>query len=108
MALTEGTEWIDLGHALIDADQCILFTRCFDLVRRDQAKTSALFEFTSERYERKGLAITANTPFSQWGKLFVETATTLATIHRLVWTLANDMFHEVDAQKNPRQAVRRL
>ena len=84
MALTVGTEWIDLGHALIDADQCILFNRCFDLVRRDQAKTSVLFEFTSERYERKGLAIAANTPFFQWGKVFVETATTLATIHRLV------------------------
>ena len=34
-------------------------------VRRDQADTSVLFELISERYERKSLAITANTPFSQ-------------------------------------------
>jgi DNA replication protein DnaC len=30
-------------------------------VRRDQAETSVLFELISERYERKSLAITANT-----------------------------------------------
>ena len=40
-------------------------------VRRDQAETSVLFELISERYERKSLAITANTPFSQWGEVFV-------------------------------------
>lgn len=41
-------------------------------VRRDQAETSVLFELIAERYERKSLAITANTPFSQWGEVFVE------------------------------------
>jgi len=49
-------------------------------VRRDPAKTSVLFELISERYERKSLAITANTPFSQWGK----PAMTLAAVDRLV------------------------
>jgi hypothetical protein len=39
-------------------------------VRRDQAETSVLFELIAERYERKSLAITANTPFSQWGEVF--------------------------------------
>ena len=34
-------------------------------VRRDQAKTSVLFELISGRYERKSLAITANTLFSE-------------------------------------------
>ena len=53
-------------------------------VRRDQAETSVLFELISERYERKSLAITANTPFSQWGDVFVEPAMTLAAIDRLV------------------------
>lgn len=53
-------------------------------VRRDQSETSALFELISERYERKSLAITANTPFSQWGEVFVEPAMTLAAIDRLV------------------------
>ena len=53
-------------------------------VRRDQAETSVLFELISERYERKSLAITANTPFSHWGEVFVEPAMTLAAVDRLV------------------------
>jgi DNA replication protein DnaC len=43
-----------------------------------------LFVLISERYERKSLAITANTPFSQWGEVFVEPAMTLAAVDRLV------------------------
>ena len=93
MALAEGTEWLDrganvllfgppgvgkshlvcaLGHALIDAG------------RRDQAETSALFELIAERYERKSLAVTANTPFSKWGEVFVDAAMTVAAVDRLV------------------------
>ena len=53
-------------------------------VRRDQAETSVLFELIAERYERKSIAITANTPFSQWGDVFVDPAMTLAAIDRLV------------------------
>jgi DNA replication protein DnaC len=53
-------------------------------VRRDQAETSVLFELISERYERKSIAITADTPFSQWGDVFVDPAMTLAAIDRLV------------------------
>ena len=53
-------------------------------VRRDQAETSVLFELIAERYERKSLAITANTPFSQWGEVFVDPAMTLAAVDRLV------------------------
>jgi DNA replication protein DnaC len=53
-------------------------------VRKDQAETSVLFELISERYERKSIAITANTPFSQWNEVFVDTAMTLAAIDRLV------------------------
>jgi DNA replication protein DnaC len=53
-------------------------------VRRDQAETSVLFELIAERYERKSLAITANTPFSQWGEVLVEPAMTLAAVDRLV------------------------
>src|SRR5690606_2520579 len=52
--------------------------------RRDQAETSVLFELISARYERKSLAITANTPFSQWGEVFVEPTMTLAAVDRLV------------------------
>ena len=53
-------------------------------VRRDQPETSVLFELIAERYEHKSLAITANTPFSQWGAVFVEPAMTLAAVDRLV------------------------
>jgi DNA replication protein DnaC len=53
-------------------------------VRRDQAETSVLFELIGERYERKSIAITANTPFSQWGDIFVDPAMTLAAVDRLV------------------------
>jgi len=34
--------------------------------------------------KRKSLAITANTPFSQWGEVFAEPAMTLAAVDRLV------------------------
>ena len=53
-------------------------------VRRDQAETSVLFGLIAERCENKSLAITANTPFSQWGEVFVEPAMTLAAVDRLV------------------------
>lgn len=53
-------------------------------VRRDQAETSVLFELISERYERKSIAITANTPFSQWNEVFVDAAMTVAAVDRLV------------------------
>jgi DNA replication protein DnaC len=53
-------------------------------VRRDQAETSVLFEHIAQRYERKSLSITANTPFSEWGQVFVEPAMTLAAVDRLV------------------------
>jgi DNA replication protein DnaC len=53
-------------------------------VRRDQAETSVLFELIAERYEHRSLAITANTPFSQWGEVFVEPAMTVAAVDRLV------------------------
>ncbi len=53
-------------------------------VRRDQAETSVLFELIAERYEHRSIAITANTPFSQWGEVFVDTAMTLAAVDRLV------------------------
>ena len=56
----------------------------FSYARRDQAETSVLFELIAERYEHKSLAITANTPFSQWGEVFVEPAMTLAAVDRLV------------------------
>ena len=83
-------------------------------VRRDQAETSVLFELIAERYERKSLAITANTPFSQWGEVFAEPAMTLAAVDRLVHhatilEMNVDSYRRRTAQatQNPARAARR-
>ena len=51
---------------------------------KDQAETSVLFELIGARYERRSLLITANQPFSEWGKIFPDPSMTLAAIDRLV------------------------
>lgn len=124
-----------LGHALIDAGKRVLFTRCSDLVqrlqaarrdlklpqelakldrfdllilddlsyvRRDQAETSVLFELIAER---KSLAITANTPFSQWGEVFVDPAMTLAAVDRLVH---HSTILEMNVESYRRRAARAM
>jgi len=53
-------------------------------VARDQAETSVLFELISARYERRSMLVTANQPFGEWGKIFQDSAMTLAAIDRLV------------------------
>jgi hypothetical protein len=53
-------------------------------VAKDQAETSVLFELIGARYECRSLLITANQPFSEWGKIFPDPAMTLAAIDRLV------------------------
>src|SRR5271167_2328792 len=53
-------------------------------IAKDQAETSVLFELIGARYERRSLLITANQPFSEWGKIFPDPAMTLAAIDRLV------------------------
>jgi DNA replication protein DnaC len=53
-------------------------------VTKDHAETSVLFELISARYERKSVLITANQPFGEWGKIFQDTAMTLAAVDRLV------------------------
>jgi DNA replication protein DnaC len=62
-----------LAHELAKLDRFdLLILDDLSYVRRDQAETSVLFELIAERYERKSIAITANTPFSQWGEVFVD------------------------------------
>ena len=74
-----------LAHELTKLDRFdLLILDDLSYVRRDQAETSVLFELISERYERKSIAITANTPFSQWGEVFVDAAMTVAAVDRLV------------------------
>lgn len=77
-------------------------------VRRDQAETSVLFELIAERYERKSIAITANTPFSQWSDVFVDPAMTLAAIDRLVHhATIFEMNVESYRQRSAQETVRR-
>ena len=74
-----------LAHELAKLDRFdLLILDDLSYVRRDQAETSVLFELICERYERKSIAITANTPFSQWGEVFVDAAMTVAAVDRLV------------------------
>lgn len=52
----------------------------FSYARRDQAETSVLFELIAERYERKSIAINANTPFSVWDEVFPDKAMTVTAV----------------------------
>ena len=47
-------------------------------------ETSVLFELIAARYECRSLLITANQPFGEWGRIFLDQAMTLAAIDRLV------------------------
>lgn len=53
-------------------------------VKKDEVETSALFELISERYEYKSMILTSNQPFSDWDKVFADTAMTIAAIDRIV------------------------
>jgi DNA replication protein DnaC len=53
-------------------------------VRKGKAETSVLFELVMHRYERRSLLVTSNQPFSEWVKVFSTSATTVATVDRLV------------------------
>ena len=74
-----------LAHELAKLDRFdLIILDDLSYVRRDQAETSVLFELIAERYERKSIAVTANTPFSQWDEVFVDAAMTVAAVDRLV------------------------
>lgn len=76
LILEAAIEKLDKYHLLILDDLAY--------ATKDQAETSVLFELISARYERRSLLITANQPFSEWGKIFPGQAMTLAAIDRLV------------------------
>jgi hypothetical protein len=58
----------------------------------------------THRYERKSIAITANTPFSQWCDVFVDPAMTLAAIDRLVH---HATILEMSTESYPRRSAER-
>ena len=76
LALESALAKLDKYHLLILDD--------IAYISKDQAETSVLFELSAARYERRSLAITANQPFGEWGKIFPDQAMTIAAIDRLV------------------------
>jgi len=76
LALEAAIAKLDKYHLLILDD--------ITYVAKDHAETSVLFELISARYERRSMLITANQPFSEWGKIFPDQAMTLAAIDRIV------------------------
>ena len=83
--LQTARQTLQLPQALAKLDRYdLLILDDISYVRKDQAETSVLFELIAERYERKSIAITANTPFSEWGEVFVDAAMTVAAVDRLV------------------------
>jgi len=76
---------LQLPHALAKLDSyALLILDDISYVRKDQAKTSVLFELIAERYERRSILITANQPFSGWDTVFPDPGMTVAAIDRLV------------------------
>jgi len=52
--------------------------------KKDDSKTSVLFELIVDRYESTSLIITANQPFSEWDKIFPDNNMAVDAIDRLV------------------------
>jgi DNA replication protein DnaC len=53
-------------------------------IPQNRDETDVLFVLLAERYERRGVVITSNLPFSQWDKVFKDEMTTMAAVDRLV------------------------
>lgn len=53
-------------------------------VQQSREEMEVLFQFLSERYEKKSVVITSNLVFSQWDQIFKDPMTTLAAVDRLV------------------------
>jgi DNA replication protein DnaC len=53
-------------------------------VQQSREEMEVLFQFLSERYEKKTVVITSNLVFSQWDQIFKDPMTTMAAVDRLV------------------------
>ena len=53
-------------------------------VQQSREEMEVLFTFMADRYEKSGLMITSNLPFSKWEQIFKDPMTTAAAIDRLV------------------------
>lgn len=85
---------------------------CYDLVIIDElgyipferGEAELLFQFISDRYERKPLLITTNLAFSQWEKIFKDPIITAAAIDRIihysqVFEFKKDISHRTEVAK---------
>jgi IstB-like ATP binding protein len=53
-------------------------------IQQNREEMEVLFTLLAQRYERGGVTITSNLPFSQWERIFKDPTTTAAAVDRLV------------------------
>ncbi|ERN40581.1 DNA replication protein, partial [Rubidibacter lacunae KORDI 51-2] len=73
-------------------------------VRKSEAETSVLFELIAHRYERRGLVLTANQPFSRWDEIFADSMMTVAAVDR---SIHHAIIVEINAESFRKQAAAR-
>ncbi len=76
---------LELPAALdkLDKYDCLICTR-WGYVEKDRDESSVLFELVSKRYENKSMLITCNRDFSEWDKIFIDKAMSVAVVDRLI------------------------
>ncbi len=94
LALEAAIARLDRFHPLILDD--------LPYVSKNQAETSVVFELVSAQYKRRSTLITANQPFGEWGKVFSDSAMTLAAADQLVHHAA---IFEMNAESYQRRAA---
>lgn len=67
----------------------------FTPIERNEAEL--LFQFISNRYERKSIMLTTNLVFSEWDKIFLDKMATSATIDRIIHHCEIFEFLDVDS-----------
>lgn len=74
-----------LKELLIKLDRIpLLILDDIGYVKKDEYETNVLFELICHRYETGSIIITSNQAFSEWDKIFPDTAMAVAAIDRLV------------------------
>ena len=71
----------------------------------ERGEAELLFQFISDRYEKKPLLITTNLTFSEWDKVFKDPIITSAAIDRLihysqVFEFVKDVSYRTEVAKN--------
>lgn len=71
----------------------------------EKHESDLLFQFFSDRYEKGSVLITTNLVFSEWDRIFKDTATTTAVIdriihHSIIFELNSESYRTKEAKKN--------